>query len=541
MNRIEEAAANVRVKNVMIFFGAVFLAWAVCTRAIAQTANATPSLYNQFDHKTVAAKKTSEITRQRLIEARQRYAAHLRYEEHLREAHLRYEEHLRYEAHLRYLAHIRYLAHLRYLARIRHEQLLRQQALQRQQAQRRQLLPGEQYRVADIGSVGNQSGIDNNVAPSATLNELTANTETVENAKPTKYKGKVDLLIGHDNNLDPAQTGVSDTFFKVDPKLSFDGQHWSGYVKASLLDYENQQISQQNQQQEAKASLKYKHALTDSIESSTDLHGKYSNDEWPNYIDGPNVFGNDYGFPLRYTRAKLTETLHYKLGSGFTAKTGVYAEHEEDSEQYTDWAPSVLGPQRFRPSYNQYSGFGKVAYQAAPWVQLALEPSISDQKYIEQPAPQADGMPGGQLIQNPLAQFVTSELDFDVHFKFNGSTLTPSLQVGQQNDVVNGGDTNNYYGAGLKGKIMIDQDLDLYVKPSVVYTATNYSNFGYDLPAGSLRSDSVVTSELEAHVNITNHIGWLADYQHVKYISNVPWSFLNYSQDVVDTGVVLDF
>ncbi len=538
-----------RIKYVFVLAGVTFLFWSIAFSALAQTYNNSgdSSLYDQYGNVPAHAKDVHSTTKRRL-RPRKNLARR-------RKGVLRRQKKFFRRKLNRRLIHRR---HIRALS-LRNASLRKSELARRAEQGRRPFPPSifhPQARnvrkpvkkaklvaqnIADIGEINSLGDESDSITPDSDLTSLTEKTPTTAKKSTTKYNGRVDFLMGHDDNLDPNRSGVSDAYYQVDPSLGFDSNHWSGNVRAMMLDYENQQISDTNQKQEAEGVFSYKDDLTQNIKSTTTIDGLYHNEKWPDYINGPDTLGLDHGMPLRYTLAKLTETLDYNLGSGFTAQTGAYVEHLESSELFTDWAPNSLDPLRFRPSYNQYSGFGQIAYQAAPWVQFALVPSVSDQSFTERQALQPDGSPGGNQVSAPLFQLITSELDFNTNFTFGDTTLTPTLQIGQANDPVYGGDTNSYYGGGLNGKIMLDKDLNFYISPSVVYTQWNYSNFQYMLAPGTYRQDSVVTSMLSADINITKAVGWQASYTRVRSLSNVQWTFLNYNEDVVDTGIFFAF
>ena len=546
-----------RIKHVFVLVGVTLLFWSIAFSALAQSYNSEDSsLYDQYSHHHVrghhakrahAAAKRRVRRRKKLI--RRKNMVHRRKEFRRRKINRR----LIHQRHIRALSlqnarlkrsKIINLAHQRrypYPPSVFHPYMRQVQPVQVQPKARLQQKKLVAQNVADLGEIDSLGDESDSITPDSDLTSLTEKTPTNTKKSTTKYNGRVDFLMGHDDNLDPNRSGVSDAYYQVDPSLGFDSDHWSGNVRAMMLDYENQQVSDTNQKQEAEGVFSYKDNLTQNIKSTTTIDGLYHSEKWPDYINGPDTLGLDHGMPLRYTLAKLTETVDYNLGSGLTAQTGAYVEHLESSELFTDWAPNSLDPLRFRPSYNQYSGFGQIAYQATPWVQFALVPSVSDQDFTERQALQADGSPGGNQFTAPLFQLITSELDFNTNFKFGDTTFTPTLQVGQANDPVYGGDTNSYYGGGLSGKIMLDKDLNFYISPSAVYTQWNYSNFQYMLSQGTYRQDGVVTYMLTADINITKTVGWEANYTRVEALSNVQWSFLNYNEDVVDTGIFFAF
>lgn len=543
---------SLRLKYVFILLSAALLCWTIAFQAVAQTGGADSSLYDQYGAETTTHK---QVRRRAPVKAHSRFIKKKR----IRRKALRRRAHYyrgRSRRIRRQLLRRRGAVSQRKTSRVIRKRYARVNPPSVFYPYRRNVQPVRHLKLVaenqpanqmsdqNVADVGELNGLDNDNAISPMTNLETKIPDEVQ-AKPPKYNGRVDFLVGHDSNLDPNRSGVQDEYYQIDPSLGFEGEHWSGNVQAMMLDYENQQISTDNKKEDAQGTVAYKTDLTQSVKSTSTFFAEYHDEAWPDYINGPEIAGLDGGMPLRYTLAKLDQKLDYNLGDGFTATTGANAEHSESSELYTDWSVNVLNQDRFRPSFNQYEAYGEVAFQAAPWVQFALDPSITDQKFTERLAYGPDGAPIGTPttsgLSSSLFEMVTSELDFNTNLKFGDTTLTPTLQVGQANDTVFGGNTNTYYGGGLNGKIMLNKDANFYVKPSVMFTQTNYANFNYMLAPGVYRQDSLVVAGLEADANITKTVGWVATFMHTRNLSNVDWSFINYNEDVVDTGIFFAF
>jgi hypothetical protein len=85
----------------------------------------------------------------------------------------------------------------------------------------------------------------------------------------------------------------------------------------------------------------------------------------------------------------------------------------------------------YKKSLNEYSAFGAVKLSAASFLELSVNPSIKQTKYLEREGRQANGSAGGHVLSAPAYELITSQIALNAGFKFGESNITPSVLVGR--------------------------------------------------------------------------------------------------------------
>jgi hypothetical protein len=375
-----------------------------------------------------------------------------------------------------------------------------------------------------------------------TTTTTTKSDVTDATAPESPYSGGVNFTFGHDNNIDPDKTGMTSSFYAIEPSLNYKVGNWTASFTGTMKDYTEQDVSDTNKSTEAKADLSYEAALSDIAKSTTTVEGVYHNEMMPNDIQGPGLDGTDPGIAILYYDAKLTEKVAFNFGNGFSTEIGGFYLHRENTSYMSDYAADILDPLFTTGSFNEYNAFAKIAMQAGDYVEFALRPVIDDKAYTEREARQSDGSTGGTLLSAPLRDLLKTELNFDITLKYNGSTFGPTASIGQVSDEATGGENNSYYGGGLKGNIILVPDWKLTVSPSLMYKHVNYDNWtdGVSTP-GALRVDDDVEMAVNAKVMFTKNFGWGAGYANSHYTSSWAYTGVNYNEEVISTTAMFSF
>ncbi len=382
--------------------------------------------------------------------------------------------------------------------------------------------------------------------PTADTTAGGSTTTKIEAAKPeaeSPYSGSVNFTVGHDSNIDPDKQGTKGTFYQIAPTLNFKTTSWSGSFGASVKDFSDQTISNLNKSTDLTANLGYTAKLSEMATSTTTLDGAYHDEMWPDYIAGLDINQIDRGMPIRYTDGKLTEKLGFDFGNGFNTALGGYYLHRENSNIYSDYAANILDPRLVTQTFNEYQANARLALAANQYIEIAARPSITERDYTQRQGRQSDGTTGGWLLQAPLKKLLTTEAAFDLNFKVGSSSFGPTAMIGQVSDESLAGENGSYYGGGLKGDIVLNQDLKLTLSPSVTYKQINYDNWtnGVDVP-GEKRIDHHLDTAINGKIMITKNIGWGVGYAYSNYHSNCSGdSSENFKEEVVSTTAIFSF
>lgn len=377
-----------------------------------------------------------------------------------------------------------------------------------------------------------------------------SNITKLEKPMPEKesvFSGSVNFTVGHDSNIDPNKEGTSGTFYQMTPTLSFKTDHWSGSFGADVKDFADQTTSNLNKTSEVSANVSYTGHLSEMTTSTTTLAGLYHDEMWPDYLTGLDVNQVDRGMPIRYTDGKLTEKLDFDFGNGFSTQVGGYYQHRENSNPYSDWAANILDPRLATQSFNEYSAFGKVGLAAGQYIELAARPSVTERDYTEREARQPDGSTGGWLLPAPLKKLLTTEVAFDLNFKYGKTVFGPTAMIGQVSDEALAGENASYYGGGVKGDIVLSEDYHITISPSVIYKEVAYDNWTYNTPgytpttAGEKRLDHHLDTAINGKIMFTKNFGWGLGYANANYYSNVNDTSENFKEEIISTTAIFSF
>lgn len=380
------------------------------------------------------------------------------------------------------------------------------------------------------------------VAPIAETGSSTTKIETPKPAEASPFSGGVNFTIGHDSNLDPNKSYVSGTFYEIDPSINAKSGNWSGSFSGSMKDFSNQAISDTNKVNEINANVTYAPDINETYKSTTALDGKYHDEMWPDYINGKDVNGYDHGMPIRFTTGTLTQKIDADYKNGLSAQAGVDYQHQENSNNYSDWAAPIFGARLAPQSFNEYKAFGRIGIAAGENVEFAARPSIADREFTERYARQPDGSTGGVTQSAPLKKLLTEELALDINFKFLGSTVGPTAAIGQVSDQVYAAENQVYYTVGLQGNIVLAEKLKLSLQPMVAYKHANFDNWTNATPNSSeKRQDDDLDTGVNAKMMFTKNFGWGAGYVYSNHRSNYADTSENYKEEVVTTTAIFAF
>lgn len=365
------------------------------------------------------------------------------------------------------------------------------------------------------------------------------------------FTGGVNFTYGHDSNIDPDKTNENANFVLVEPKVSYKNGGFSASAGAGIRDYADQEKSNQFKQTEAKADVGYTFDINNIANSTTTVAVLYHDERWPDYINGPDLNGVDHGMPIRYVETTLSEKLGFNLGILKLEAGGSYA-HRDALNLYSDFAPDIFGEKKLEKDYDEISGFGKATLSAGQYVDFSLRPLIKQTKYTEREGRLSSGHVAGLAQRTPLYELITSELGFDIAFKYKSSNITPKAIIGQVSDEALGAEDQSYYGYGIAANLVLYEPLKLTITPNAMYKKIKYDNWvstGYDSSAlptfienGEKRLEDEVSTGVTASIMATKNFGVNLAYAMIKETSNLKDdSSENYRQEVISSTLVFTF
>lgn len=352
-----------------------------------------------------------------------------------------------------------------------------------------------------------------------------------------KYSSEMSVTIGEDSNIFPDKAGVGGAFFEAAPQIKFETQNWTGSLKASIKDYSKQELSTQAQQNQISTNLGYNINLTNITKSTTELSFKYSDEKWPDWIDG-----TENGMPMRYFQTVISQGLDWNInqvGLGIKA----HYNNTDYTSNYTDWAPEVFGQQFFEIDYEDYGIEGKVSFKLNENLELVGKPKVSQRKFKDRPARQTDGSQGGEAFRDNTGNLniITNEFNLEVKINLGNVSITPTLKAGTRADQVFGAEDSSLIGGGLSAKIVLDEPSKFDINTSFSSERRDFDNWTNRVPDGETRLDNTVKFAVNSGINFTETFRAGLSYSNEQVKSNFSVTDVNYRQEVIGTTLTLSF
>lgn len=367
------------------------------------------------------------------------------------------------------------------------------------------------------------------------------------------FNGKVSFSLGSDNNVtaDKDADGYDGTFYQIAPSLGFNVGGFNGSFGASIKDFMDQEVSNVAKTTEGTAQLGYTGDLSTWATSKTKLSGLYHDERWPDYIRGKSFNSNNNefyyeGMPIKYNEAKIDQALAFNFGT-LTLEIGAYGLQRDYKSLYSDFADDLFEEYLYEKDYNEISGYGRIGLAANDYIEVATRPSVVQQKYEQRRARLPDGSWGGLLLNDstPLYQLTTSEVAFDLTFKYKQSSITPTALIGQTSDDGLGAEDRSHYGFGIAGNLVLDEGSKLTISPSYNFKKLNYDNWTHRIePAGTgaKRVDTEFTLAVKASMMLANNFGIAASYEKFNEESNkAADTSENFDQEVITSSLIFTF
>ncbi|MCB0350859.1 MAG: hypothetical protein KDD38_06730 [Bdellovibrionales bacterium] len=376
-------------------------------------------------------------------------------------------------------------------------------------------------------------------------------TAKISTVKPEEniFSGSVNFTAGKDSNIDPDKTSIKGTYFQIDPTLSFKSGNWSGSFGASIKDFAEQDQSDLFKQSEATASTSYTTKISNITTSTTTVKGLYHDEKWPDYINatsgvtpGYDLDGNTQSMAIRYGELSIEQKLGFDFGKVNT-EIGGSAKRRDSFSLFSDFAPDIFGAKPYEKDYTDLIAFAKITVAAADFLDLSLRPQIKQTKYDEREGRLTNGTPPGFEITNPLYELISSEVAFDIGFKFGKSNITPTAVIGQQSDEAMGAEDNTFYGFGLNSKLVLHEATQLTLTPNIMYKKISYSNWTAGTPSyDEKRVDDETTTGVTASIQVAKNFALGAAYNMTLEKSNkFEDTSENYRQEIVSSTLTFNF
>lgn len=352
------------------------------------------------------------------------------------------------------------------------------------------------------------------------------------------YSASFEFTIGEDDNVLGSRGGVDSTFYQFKPGLGVATS--AGFlldVGVSILDFTDEDVSENAKETEAGLGLGYKTKLFGETDSTSKFSIVYSDSRAEDEING-----TPDGMAVQSTTYKFEQKLGWDFGGMKVNAGGLY--EINNGQSINKFAPDLFGTYPIEADYKKAAASVTIAIPLTDAISIEAVPAISHKVYDEQKGRETNGSGSAYIPGSPDREYLDNELAVNVPMNFGPINITPSVVSGITSDRANGGEDHTFIKGQIATAVKFEDLNNLNFAVVYWFKSKTYDNWTHDIvPSSDKREDDDSKLTIGANIDVLKNFNVGVNWSHAEEDSNMDDSktWENYTRDTFAAVMTLKF